>query len=507
MGIRAGLLRRLVKATGISIIDTVELRRLHAQCGTLRSEKARIQTQANQYHDQLDKLRAAHERAIKGKDLLYKQLGFWVNRALEAEQIAEKALTVGLAECEALRHSVYEAQVNEERAIEGEAEIQRSLDAHDSKLTAMRVALTNAGVPELEALPFDAHTPEYKRNSRSLGGVERIERLAAERDAAIARAEKAEAKSNEASADATSYATDLYAARHRITELNTFLDQVAEIVDAVHHQSMGPLISGTPDEVVAAARDAVAERNALRTKLAALTAPVEGEPTAEVIRLQWTKVGSGVEFGLNQWRAGFRAGRDNSVKELYGFAPDGLLQTCDREQLGQIVREVWIAWAKEQPAPKPSWLVPWESLSEPDKEVDRRIGERLFRVGAGACIAWSFSDEPAVEGEAGTSAEVNGVSDGAYAFLWRSGFTAGVNKVKQVAAMFMGRPLVNLKQPTDTKLEEVHKINALTLHYRTACRALFNFGVEQGLSQLREAIEEVEDGHVAPKATVEGESK
>lgn len=50
----------------------------------------------------------------------------------------------------------------------------------------------------------------------------------------------------------------------------------------------------------------------------------------------------------------------------------------DREQLGRRVREVWIAWAREQPNPKPSWLVPWEGLSEPDKEVDRRIGAAIW---------------------------------------------------------------------------------------------------------------------------------
>lgn len=49
-----------------------------------------------------------------------------------------------------------------------------------------------------------------------------------------------------------------------------------------------------------------------------------------------------------------------------------------REELGRLVREVWIEWAKEQPAPKASWLVEWDGLSEPDKEVDRRIGERLY---------------------------------------------------------------------------------------------------------------------------------
>lgn len=53
----------------------------------------------------------------------------------------------------------------------------------------------------------------------------------------------------------------------------------------------------------------------------------------------------------------------------------------ERDRLGQMVRDVWIAWAKEQPEPKASWLIPYNQLSEPDKEVDRRIGEKLFFEG------------------------------------------------------------------------------------------------------------------------------
>lgn len=49
-----------------------------------------------------------------------------------------------------------------------------------------------------------------------------------------------------------------------------------------------------------------------------------------------------------------------------------------RERLGRAVREEWIRWAREQTDPKPSWLEPWEALTEEMKEVDRRIGERLF---------------------------------------------------------------------------------------------------------------------------------
>jgi hypothetical protein len=55
----------------------------------------------------------------------------------------------------------------------------------------------------------------------------------------------------------------------------------------------------------------------------------------------------------------------------------GRLLPLDRDQLGRIVREAWIGWANAQPAPKPSWLVPYDQLSETDKEADRRIGEAV----------------------------------------------------------------------------------------------------------------------------------
>jgi hypothetical protein len=64
----------------------------------------------------------------------------------------------------------------------------------------------------------------------------------------------------------------------------------------------------------------------------------------------------------------------------------------DREALGRKVREIWIDWASEQPNPKASWLVPWEGLSEPDKEVDRRIGEALAEFGAGGVRSPSEPD-------------------------------------------------------------------------------------------------------------------
>lgn len=50
----------------------------------------------------------------------------------------------------------------------------------------------------------------------------------------------------------------------------------------------------------------------------------------------------------------------------------------DEDDLGKIVRNAWIEWAMEQPNPKPSWLVPYEDLSQPDKDVDIRIGKAVL---------------------------------------------------------------------------------------------------------------------------------
>lgn len=48
------------------------------------------------------------------------------------------------------------------------------------------------------------------------------------------------------------------------------------------------------------------------------------------------------------------------------------------EELAETVREAWIAWARTQRDPKPSWLVPWAELSEPDREADRFIARALL---------------------------------------------------------------------------------------------------------------------------------
>jgi hypothetical protein len=41
---------------------------------------------------------------------------------------------------------------------------------------------------------------------------------------------------------------------------------------------------------------------------------------------------------------------------------------------GRIAREARVRWARKQPDPKPAWLVPYDELSEADKDADRMIG-------------------------------------------------------------------------------------------------------------------------------------
>lgn len=57
-----------------------------------------------------------------------------------------------------------------------------------------------------------------------------------------------------------------------------------------------------------------------------------------------------------------------------------------RELLGRLVRQIWVEWASEQDDPKPSWLLPWEDLDDGQREVDMRIGAKLFEAGRNAHV-------------------------------------------------------------------------------------------------------------------------
>lgn len=74
----------------------------------------------------------------------------------------------------------------------------------------------------------------------------------------------------------------------------------------------------------------------------------------------------------------------------------------DRDYLGRIVRDAWVAWAREQPNPKPQHLDPWEALPEPIKEVDRRIG-----AAARAAVCHDLSNAVQAERDRAIAAEAD----------------------------------------------------------------------------------------------------
>lgn len=81
------------------------------------------------------------------------------------------------------------------------------------------------------------------------------------------------------------------------------------------------------------------------------------------------------------WMA-LRAAIATAQAEQSASATSAPVEVCDavnREFLGKLVRMEWVKWAREQPTPKQSWLLPWDELTEPEREVDRRIGESIWK--------------------------------------------------------------------------------------------------------------------------------
>jgi hypothetical protein len=92
------------------------------------------------------------------------------------------------------------------------------------------------------------------------------------------------------------------------------------------------------------------------------------------------------------------------------------MNDTDRDALGRVVRDAWIRWAKTRPDPKPSWLVPYDELSEPDKEADRQIAEAVLgdMNARRIWLAEKKSRDGLTEAEA---AEFNALQEGVFAAI------------------------------------------------------------------------------------------
>lgn len=69
---------------------------------------------------------------------------------------------------------------------------------------------------------------------------------------------------------------------------------------------------------------------------------------------------------------------DHTHCEHWWDGPDGEQDESRRERLGRVLRDAWLAWARRQPCPKPSWLLPWDALPAEHQEVDMCMAEAVL---------------------------------------------------------------------------------------------------------------------------------
>ena len=61
----------------------------------------------------------------------------------------------------------------------------------------------------------------------------------------------------------------------------------------------------------------------------------------------------------------------------------------DREPLGRLVRETWVACVVDYfKDPKLSWVTPWDELDDFQREADMRIGEAVAAAERERIVRW-----------------------------------------------------------------------------------------------------------------------
>lgn len=149
--------------------------------------------------------------------------------------------------------------------------------------------------------------------------------------------------------------------------------------DAINGMRMGahdysPVDRAYIESICGAALLLVDERDTLA---AALAAAQEREAKYEQLRQEIRHEVRGNDW---QFMPRTKAALDLLVTPPPAAAP-GAVQTPDRETLGRMVRDVWLEHQRAKPHPKPENLRPWDELDEGAKEVEMKMGERLYWAG------------------------------------------------------------------------------------------------------------------------------
>ncbi len=85
-----------------------------------------------------------------------------------------------------------------------------------------------------------------------------------------------------------------------------------------------------------------------------------------------------------------RDDRAEAMREACEIAPAWRV-----ELWAEQIRVAWVDWARTQPNPKPSWLVPWAELDAQSKDADRAIARRLLALYALPLPACATGDDAA----------------------------------------------------------------------------------------------------------------
>jgi chromosome segregation ATPase len=279
------------------------------------------------------------------------------------------ALEAARAEIEALRKQLEEAWEARDQYLHSNVKLK-------DEILALRKR-----VGELERDNGDLEA-EKDRVSTENGG------LCMDLNAAIARAEQAEAQLDEAKATALKYWNAAVEAEAQLAEIRK-----------THGVAMG-VNEDLKDDL----RAQLAKSEKANAANIAYAKDLGAQLASRQIDIDTFRAGN------QQLRAQLAVAREalDALRERQKLFEDGSRPVAyHRDTLGRYVREAWIRWARIQPNPKPSWLVEYDDLPEPDKEADRQIGECIARwtlIGDAARAAlqqtapasspWDVGDKP-----------------------------------------------------------------------------------------------------------------
>lgn len=173
------------------------------------------------------------------------------------------------------------------------------------------------------------------------------------------------------------------AAERERDEAQACCDRVAEIVGALHDQSMGPRFVGTHAEIVACVQGVKREAHTLRAEVERLRGALDGMVAAHGVMMEHAM--PGLAILANGWLAeSIEAARTALAGEAKERHPADALPTCQRCQMEPSCEEVRLCLGCSQ-VPGVMTLPPVEEASGDGEDVEPECGRKTIGCRAGLC--------------------------------------------------------------------------------------------------------------------------